>query len=101
MNGDHLLEQAVQRVGSRKFHLAAGVAIVLMIMAMSPRALAQVITMGPSTETLMGNNPCTGEDFFGTGKTFLLIYPRFDALGGVVHFTFRTMSHVDAQTVLT
>lgn len=73
--------------------------VVLPVILSPPQASAQV-TFGPFTDTIMGTNPCTGESFTGTGKSFLLFYPRFDTSGGL-HIIFRTMTHVEAQTTMT
>jgi hypothetical protein len=93
------VRRTAQRRGSRRFNLVCGGLVVLLGMIAAPSAFAQATVMGPFTDTFLDTNPCTGESFSGTSKTFMLVYTKFGL--NSIHFTFRTMSHAEALTTMT
>src|SRR2546427_2312652 len=99
MNGDRLLGQAVQRAGSHKFHLAAGLGVLLTILAMPMRASAQpaVLYDGPLLFP-PADNPCVpGDVITWSGRTVMTSYLRSDGSGGT-HSSFRIINKAQGAT---
>ena len=99
MNGDHLLEQTAQRAGSRKLGLAAGLGMLLMIVATPMRAFAQPAVLYDGPLLLPpANNPCVpGDVITWSGRTVITSSLRTDGSGGT-HSSFRIVNKAQGVT---
>ena len=99
ISGGQSIRQISSGIQSRLVQAGQAVfLIVFMNVLAAGSAHAQAIVMGPFFDTLVGENPCTGEPVIGSAKTFILMYVRPDPNNGP-HFTFRFITHSQAQTL--